>query len=138
MLVEFCEQKSRHDVGNISRICARMAGSALFSYGTCLVRHTRGPREHRRLTRRTLRLPETAICPSCSVSRSPITLRLSPRSVKWSTRPQVLVQVWSRNVRSHDGPGHVLLSASWLSSSNYTSHCLEHLPTCHSTSCSSE
>ena len=44
-------------------------------------------------------LPETAIWPSCSVNLSPITLRLSPRSVKWaatSTGP-ALCATFQRN-----------------------------------------
>ena len=45
-----------------------------------VVRQTKGPIAQSNESRRTLRDPDTAICPSCSVNLSPIIDKLSPKN----------------------------------------------------------
>lgn len=70
----------------LSNVVARFVLSCVLfsSPGICVVIQSSGPIEHKRLSRRTERLPERATCPLCSFKRSPITVRLSPSSFKWA------------------------------------------------------
>lgn len=68
----------------LSSTSDNVSASAPSASGTCWVRHMRGPRAQRNESKSTDKLPETAICPSCSFNRSPIIVRLSPRSLRWA------------------------------------------------------
>lgn len=70
----------------LSSVVARLVLSCVLfsSPGICVVIQSSGPMEQRRLSNSTERLPESATCPLCSFRRSPITVRLSPSSLRWA------------------------------------------------------
>jgi hypothetical protein len=70
----------------LSKVLINCSGLQQFSCssGICCDRHRSGPSAQSRESRSTDKLPETAIWPSCSLSLSPIIVRLSPNSFKWA------------------------------------------------------